>query len=198
MDFIGISLIAIKRLFMPFLQQGGMQLLPRSFVYPAIAMLLASAYPSMQERAPPAPFVPRAPEQQGKHLSGYIQSPILPLTVTATPEPVPKVVQSPSRYRITFYYCQQEEGFPTGDGGGFCNNFASGQQRKPEHSGSVAACQGFPLGTRLLIDRYGAVSCFDTGYLGRNQVDIYFATNGDFWRSRLPALNGYSTVSVAR
>lgn len=114
-----------------------------------------------------------------------------------TPARLQSVVQTNGKSRVTYFYCEQEEGYPKGDGGGFCGTFANGEKVTPEHSGRVAAC-GYKwlLGTRLLIDEKHVLECVDRGHLSYDQVDVFTYTNGEFHRSDFLALGGYAKVSA--
>lgn len=85
---------------------------------------------------------------------------------------------------ITGYYCEQIPGYPVGDGGGYCGPTASGQLPR---LGTAACGEKWPLGTRVRITGYGEVTCLDRGYLGWNQVDVFFPTNRDLAESNLPS-----------
>ena len=86
--------------------------------------------------------------------------------------------------RITGYYCEQVPGYPVGDGGGYCGNTASGE---PVRSGIAACGEKWPPGTRLLIEGWGEIECLDLGYLGYDQVDIFYPTNKDLAESGKPS-----------
>lgn len=85
--------------------------------------------------------------------------------------------------QITGYYCEQIPGFPVGDGGGYCGTTASGELAQ---LGTAACGEKWPLGTKLNIEGFGQVTCLDRGYLGWDQVDIFFPTNRDLAQSSKP------------
>ncbi len=75
---------------------------------------------------------------------------------------------------VTAYYCLFNGGY-LGDGGGYCNNFANGQQPGAELSGKVAACgHALEFGTKILIPYFGWVTCVDRGLLGPFDVDVFY------------------------
>jgi len=103
-------------------------------------------------------------------------------------QPSPVDLSSPSENeadlsRITGYYCEQVPGYPIGDGGGYCGNTASGE---PVRSGIAACGDQWSLRTKLFIEDWGEVECLDRGYLGYNQIDIFFPTNKDWVESGKP------------
>ncbi len=123
----------------------------------------------------------------------------------ATPLPTPTQTPQPTEDKksgaktnaiVTFFYCEQEEGYLKGDGGGYCGYFANGQKVKPELTGNVAACgRQWDLGTKIYIPEFGHVECVDRGYLEDNQIDVFFYRNSEGWNSRIPDIR-YSKVEV--
>ncbi len=84
--------------------------------------------------------------------------------------------------RVTGYYCRQVSGYPTGDGGGYCGNMASG---KIAYVGAAACGAKWQLGQKLEIAGYGIVICEDRGHLEYTQVDIFFETNQALYTSTI-------------
>lgn len=86
---------------------------------------------------------------------------------------------------ITGYYCQYVPGYTYGDGGGYCGTTASGIVVGTY--ANMAACGwGWNLGDVIEIDGYGRVICYDTGHLGRYQIDLFFYTNAQMDLSGKP------------
>ncbi len=117
-------------------------------------------------------------------------------TPTQAPQPADKRTGKKTNAIVTFFYCEQDEGYLKGDGGGYCGYFANGQKVKPELSEKVAACgRRWGFGTRIRIPEHGTVECVDRGYLEDNQIDVFFYRNSEGWNSRIPDIR-YSEVEV--
>ncbi len=118
-------------------------------------------------------------------------------TPTQTPQPAEdKKYSAKTNAVVTFFYCEQEEGYLKGDGGGYCGYFANGQKVKPELTGRVAACgRQWSFGTKIYIPGFGHVECVDRGYLEDNQIDVFFYRNSEGWNSRIPDIR-YSEVEM--
>ena len=109
------------------------------------------------------------------------EKPVVVSTATEA-QVVAASVSSQAQGKVTGYYCRQVQGYPIGDGGGYCGNMASG---KVVYIGAAACGAKWQLGQKLEITGYGTVVCEDRGHLEFSQVDIYFETNQALYTSSI-------------